>query len=68
VKAAYDAQFIALALETGILCVTEGQELQEKFPGIAISIEGFLERAPADGVHESKKSYRARTERRYQSL
>lgn len=39
---AYDGQFIAVALEMGILCVTEDQELQEKFPGIAISMDGFL--------------------------
>jgi predicted nucleic acid-binding protein len=39
---AYDGQFIAVALEMGIPCVTEDRELQEKFPGIAISMDGFL--------------------------
>src|SRR3972149_8475106 len=39
---AYDGQFIAVALEMGILCVTEDRELQEKFPGIAISMDEFL--------------------------
>src|SRR4030065_2105921 len=39
---AYDGQFIALALEMGMPCVTEDRELQEKFPGIAISMDGFL--------------------------
>ena len=39
---AYDGQFIAVALEMGIPCVTEDRELQEKFPGIAISMDEFL--------------------------
>ena len=39
---AYGGQFIAIALEMGIPCVTEDRELQEKFPGIAISMDGFL--------------------------
>ena len=32
---AYDGQFIAIALEMGIPCVTEDREPQVKFPGIA---------------------------------
>ena len=39
---AYDAQFIAVALEMGISCVTEDRELQEKFAGVAVSMDGFL--------------------------
>jgi predicted nucleic acid-binding protein len=39
---AYDGQFIAVALDMGIPCVTEDQELQAKFPGIAISMDEFL--------------------------
>jgi hypothetical protein len=39
---AYNKRFIAVALEMGIRCVTEDRELQEKFPGIAISIDEFL--------------------------
>jgi len=61
---AYDAQFVALAMEMGILCVTEDQELQEKFPAIAVSIEGFLKPVSADGVRERKESYRARKGKR----
>ena len=60
---AYDAQFIALAMEMGIPCITEDRELQEKFPGIAVSMDGFLE-SPAPGmVHERKARYRAQTRR-----
>jgi len=39
---AYDGQFIAIAQEMGIPCVTEDEELQEKFPGIAISMIEFV--------------------------
>lgn len=39
----YDANFIALAMEMGIQCVTEDCELQTKFPGIAMSMKTFLE-------------------------
>jgi predicted nucleic acid-binding protein len=57
---AYDGQFIALAMDMGIRCVTEDQELQGKFPGMAVSMEEFLEPAPAAGVHEEKAPYRTR--------
>jgi predicted nucleic acid-binding protein len=61
---AYDGQFIALAMDMGILCVTEDRELQGKFPGIAVSMKGFLTPAPGDRVHEEKAPYRARKRRR----
>lgn len=61
---AYDGQFIALAMEMGVPCVTEDQELQEKFPGIAVSIKGFLEPAPAGRVSEGKGTYRRRNGKR----
>ena len=61
---AYDGQFIALAMEMGVPCVTEDQELQGKFLGIAVSIRGFLEPTPADRVSEEKKAYRKRGGRR----
>jgi predicted nucleic acid-binding protein len=57
---AYDGQFIALAMDMGIVCVTEDQELQEKFPGMAVSMEVFLEPVPVDRVHEEKAPYRTR--------
>ena len=55
---AYDGQFIAVALEMGIPCVTEDRELQEKFPGIAISMDGFLEPGPTGVVREGRERYR----------
>ena len=61
---AYDGQFIALAMDMEIFCVTEDQELQGKFPGIAVSMERFLEPVPADRVHEEKATYRRRKVRR----
>ena len=57
---AYDGQFIAVALEMGIPCVTEDGELQEKFPGIAISMDGFLKPESTDVVREVKERYRKR--------
>jgi predicted nucleic acid-binding protein len=57
---AYDGQFIALALEMGIPCVTEDRELQEKFPGIAISMDGFLKPKPISVVREAKERYSKR--------
>ena len=55
---AYDGQFIAVASEMGIPCVTEDRELREKFPGIAISMDEFLKPDSADVVRESKTRYR----------
>ncbi|MBS3906045.1 MAG: type II toxin-antitoxin system VapC family toxin [Syntrophaceae bacterium] len=55
---AYDGQFIASALEMGIPCVTEDRELQEKFPGIAISMDGFLKPKPTYVVREVRERYR----------
>lgn len=57
---AYDGQFIAIALEMGIPCVTEDRELQEKFPGIAISMGEFLAPGSTHVVREMKERYRRR--------
>jgi predicted nucleic acid-binding protein len=57
---AYDGQFIAVALEMGILCVTEDRELQEKFPGIAISMDEFLRPESTYVVREVGVRYRKR--------
>ncbi len=57
---AYDGQFLALAIEMGVPCVTEDRELQEKFPGVAVSMEEFLEPQPINGVRERKVKYRAK--------
>jgi len=64
---AYDGQFIAVALEMGIPCLTEDRELQEKFPGIAISMNEFLKPEstpdPTYVVREAKVRYRKRKRR-----
>ena len=57
---AYDGQFIAVALEMGIPCVTEDRELQETFSGVAISMDGFLKPEPIYIVQEAKERYRKR--------
>ena len=61
---AYDAQFIALALERSVTCVTEDRELRSKFPGLAVSMEEFLRPPPAT-VREprAKQRYAARSRR-----
>ena len=64
---AYDGQFIAVALDMGIPCLTEDRELQEKFPGIAISMHEFLNPEstpePTYVVREAKSRYRKRKRR-----
>ena len=58
---AYDANFIALAMEMGVMCVTEDGELQQKFPAIAVSMADFIKRGFSDGgVRESRAPYGAR--------
>jgi len=55
---AYDGQFVAVALEMGIPCVTEDRELQEKLPGVAISMDEFLHPESTYIVREVKERYR----------
>ena len=57
---AYDGQFIAVALEMGIPCLTEDRELQEKFPGIAISMDQFLGPESTYVVREARVRYRTK--------
>jgi len=57
---AYDGQFVAVALEMGVPFVTEDQELQEKFPGIAISMDAFLKPESTYVVREINARYRKR--------
>jgi predicted nucleic acid-binding protein len=40
---AYDAQYVALAMELGVPCVTEDQQVLETFPDIALSMQEFCE-------------------------
>ncbi|MGO8989513.1 MAG: type II toxin-antitoxin system VapC family toxin [bacterium] len=64
---AYDGQFVAVALEMGISCLTADRELQEKFPGVAISMDEFLKPEstpePTYVVREAKARYRKRKRR-----
>jgi predicted nucleic acid-binding protein len=56
---AYDGQFIAVAMEMGIPYVTEDRELQEKFPGIAISMDGFLKPQSTLQLHKRPRVNRS---------
>lgn len=57
----YDANFIALAREMGVRCVTEDGELIRKFPGLAVTMSEFVKTMPAgDGVREGRAAYRGR--------
>jgi len=38
---AYDAQYITLAKELGVYCVTEDTRLLKKFPNLTISMKNF---------------------------
>jgi len=60
---AYDGQFIALAIEIGIPCITEDQELQQKFRGIALSMDDFLGPPTLGMVRGRKARYRAPAQR-----
>jgi len=62
---AYDANFIALAMEMDVPCVTEDRELQIKFPDIAVSMANFITQGRASGqVREAPGIYRTRKKRR----
>ena len=57
----YDANFIALAMEMGVRCVTEDGALRQKFPGIALSMKDFVELGQTRGeVRETRATYRGR--------
>ena len=56
----YDAQFIALAMEMGIPCVTEDRALREKFPGVGISMDDFLNPPIPPTIRERRSRYRGR--------
>ena len=57
---AYDGQFIALAMETGVPCLTEDRPLREKFPGIAFSMHDFLNPPKDRAIREKIGKYRPR--------
>jgi predicted nucleic acid-binding protein len=57
----YDANFIALAMEMGVVCVTEDTELHDKFPGEALCMDSFITMNPDVGqVHEARAEYHVR--------
>ncbi len=58
---AYDANFIALAVEMDVMCVTEDRELQKKFPAIAVSMGDFIGRAGK--IREPRSRYNVRKRR-----
>ncbi|MEI6808964.1 MAG: type II toxin-antitoxin system VapC family toxin [bacterium] len=61
---AYDANFIALAMEMKVFCVTEDTELQEKFPDKALSMAEFVRLSQAKTqVRETHAMYRVRRKR-----
>jgi predicted nucleic acid-binding protein len=64
---AYDANFIALAMELDTVCVTEDGELQEKFPLVAVGMSDFIDRHGGRNVRESRTPYRTRPAGRKQS-
>lgn len=56
---AYDASFIALAVELAVPCVTGDKELRRKFPTVAFSVSDFLARSgwtlsEADAAYEAE--------------
>jgi predicted nucleic acid-binding protein len=57
---AYDGQFIALAMEMGIPCVTEDRALREKFPGVAVTMDNFLRPPSFRTIREKRSRYRSR--------
>ncbi len=56
---AYDAQFIALARQKGVVCVTEDKELLKKCPDITLAMEAFIDGGPLM-VRERKAKYSTR--------
>lgn len=57
----YDANFIALAMEMGVLCVTEDVELHDKFPGNALCMDEFITMNRGGGqVREARAEYHVR--------
>ena len=61
----YDAQYITLARQMGVRCVTEDRPLQKACPGVAISLTGFIGGASSGGrVREEKAEYHTRRKRK----
>ena len=57
----YDAQYVSLARQLGVVCVTEDGPVQAACPGLAVSVGAFLAGRPPSGtVKEARASYRTR--------
>lgn len=57
----YDAQYVSLARQFGIRCVTEDGPVQKACPSIAVSLGAFLREPPSRGmVRETRAPYRTR--------
>lgn len=57
----YDAQYVSLASQFGIFCVTEDMPVQHACPQVAISLNDFLKRGAAPtGVREKRATYGAK--------
>jgi predicted nucleic acid-binding protein len=64
--AVYDAQYVSLARQLAVPCVTEDGPLQKACPGIAFSIEAYLGTGTGGNVvHEPRASYGATAGRKY---
>lgn len=53
----YDAQYVSLAKQLGVSCVTEDGDVRTKCPGIAISMEEYLRDSGGPVVKESRAGY-----------
>jgi predicted nucleic acid-binding protein len=55
-----DGQFIILAMEMDIPCITEDRALWERFPGIAVSMHDFMNPPTTRAIREKSGRYRGR--------
>ena len=57
----YDAQYVSLAKQFGVRCVTEDVPVQQACPDVASSLDDFIERASGGSVvREQKATYTVR--------
>ena len=57
----YDAQYVSLARQFGVRCVTEDVPVQKACPEIAVSLDAFLNgSSPGGMVREPRAPYRTR--------
>lgn len=57
----YDAQYVSLARQYDVKCVTEDTAVQKKCPELAVSLDAFLKaQSPGGMVREARAPYRTR--------